>query len=488
MVTSRIAVGGWLIALTAVLSALLERDQGAVVRGVAALEGVPVADAIVRWQGSHVSTRSGPAGRFRLPAAGPYATLTAALPGCAIGVGSPRRPNVTITRPPESVDDPDPWIDPQPDPHRPAQCGNCHRAIFDEWSASAHGRSAVNPAFHDRFADLLRDFPLGSGVCAGCHVPTLSSPTLDYDPRLAQGVDRHGVHCDFCHKIADAPLDKLGTRFGRDGYRLVRLDGGRQLFFGPLDDAVRRGETFVFAPFYKESRYCASCHEGIIFGVHAYGTYSEWRESPAARQGKQCQDCHMPPTGALTNIAPGAGGVERDPRTLASHHLPGATADMLKRSLAVRTTALRRPNEVEIQVEVAARHVGHRMPTGFVERHLILVVQATEADGKPILPCRGPTLPVRAGPALHGLAGAIFGKQHVDAKGNALHFWQTGGSWLETRLRPEQAETLIFAFAATARRLRVHLLWRRFWSTATPVAAGAEREILIHEQEIDTGP
>ena len=70
----------------------------------------------------------------------------------------------------------------------------------------------------------------------------------------------------------------------------------KQLFFGPLDD-VDRGED-AFSPLYRESRYCASCHEGIVFGVHVYSTYSEWLSSPARRAGKQCQDCHMAPTGA----------------------------------------------------------------------------------------------------------------------------------------------------------------------------------------------
>ena len=105
-------------------------------------------------------------------------------------------------------------------------------------------------------------------------------------------------------------------------------------FYGPLEDAVRPGESFGQLPLYRESRYCASCHEGIVFGVHVYGTYSEWLESPARAQGVQCQGCHMAPTGRMTNIAPGHGGIARDPATLASHGFPGNQADMLRRCLA----------------------------------------------------------------------------------------------------------------------------------------------------------
>src|SRR5207248_1591107 len=76
----------------------------------------------------------------------------------------------------------------------------------------------------------------------------------------------------------------------------------RQVFFGPLDDADRGDDAF--SPLYKQSLYCASCHEGVVFGVPVYTTYSEWLASLAKKAGQQCQDCHMKPTGAMTNFAP----------------------------------------------------------------------------------------------------------------------------------------------------------------------------------------
>src|SRR5207244_7472645 len=94
----------------------------------------------------------------------------------------------------------------------------------------------------------------------------------------------------------------LGVTHGRYILGLLRPAEG-QLFFGPLDD-VDRGED-ALAPIYGESRYCASCHEGVVFGVRVYSTYSEWLDSPARREGKQCQTCHMTPTGTLTHLAPG---------------------------------------------------------------------------------------------------------------------------------------------------------------------------------------
>ncbi|MCI0379190.1 MAG: carboxypeptidase-like regulatory domain-containing protein, partial [Gemmataceae bacterium] len=305
-------------------------------------ENRPVPHAQIRWQGDPHALRTDLLGRFEI-AFRNGKRLTASKPG--LGIGFTATTNLTVQLPSlPAEDNPDyHWIDPMADARKPNNCGNCHGDIVREWQQSAHAHSATNPKFLALFAgtsaipspprgegsgvrsaidsprpqgeglgvrgtrqnwNLMAEHPLGSGVCAACHAPTLASPDLSYDVRAAKDVAARGVHCDYCHKIQDAPTDKLGTRFGRDGYRLLRPSDERQLFFGPLDDAVRAGETFVHAPFYKESRYCASCHEGVLFGAPVYTTYSEWLDSPARRQGKECQHCHMHPTGTLTNIAP----------------------------------------------------------------------------------------------------------------------------------------------------------------------------------------
>src|SRR5262249_5779942 len=146
---------------------------------------------------------------------------------------------------------------------------------------------------------------------------------------------------------------------GRFGLTLLRPAHG-QLFFGPLDD-VDRGED-AYVPLYRRSRYCASCHEAIVFGVQVYSTYSEWRESPASREGKQCQTCHMAPTGTLTNIAPGKGGIERDPRTLGNHRFfAGSQEEMLRRCLRVTLELSSVPDGTRADVVVTAEDVGHRV-------------------------------------------------------------------------------------------------------------------------------
>jgi hypothetical protein len=50
---------------------------------------------------------------------------------------------------------------------------------------------------------------------------------------------------------------------------------------------------------FRQSGFCASCHQFAkddlaLNGKLLENTYEEWKRSPAARAGRQCQDCHMP--------------------------------------------------------------------------------------------------------------------------------------------------------------------------------------------------
>jgi hypothetical protein len=355
-------------------------------------------------------------------------------------------------------------------------CGNCHAEIFQEWSQSGHARSAVNRCLLDLVAGTdwhgrpgkgwsLRDeHPAGVAVCASCHAPTLTDfrdPAFD-DLRKVRGVAAQGVHCDYCHKIAGPdPQARLGITHGRFGLALLRPTE-HQLFFGPLAD-VDRGED-AYSPFYRHSRYCASCHEGIVFGVHVYSTYSEWLQSPARRQGKHCQHCHMAPTGKMTNIAPGRGGIERDPQTLASHAMFSPSLDeMLRRCLKVLLEVRQHTGKVQVEVVVVAEDVGHKVPTGFVDRNLVLVVEAFQ-QGRPAPLQQGPVLPSPAGKGTAGKPGRLFAKQLTDGAGySPAPFWRARTDLHDSRLSPGQPNRSVYQFAAGVDRIEVRLLYRRFW-------------------------
>jgi len=459
----------------------------------------PTQGATLRVQGKSSSVQSDHQGRFHMPwPSGKENRLVGWKEGYRISALPLEKKSLELflTRLPSRDNEDYAWIDPTPAVGKENNCGNCHEAIYKEWRSSGHGRSATNPRFlalydggDEKSWNLRRQHPLGAGVCAACHAPTFTDSSVDYDLGKVTGIAAKGVHCDYCHKIVDAPTDKLGTRFGRDGLKLLRPAQDDLLTFGPLDDVVRPGESFGYSPLYKESRYCASCHEGVVFGVHVYGTYSEWRESPAAAKGQECQTCHMAPTGVMTNIAPGKGGIQRDPMTLGSHGFPGGQTEMLRRCLDVAVTFAEEGKGVTATVEVNAKNVGHRVPTGFIDRNLVLVVEGFSKDEKPLAPVNGSRLPVATGKSLAGLPGRLYAKMLRGPDGaSPIPFWLPHETMTDTRLHPDRSDQSAFTFPKKLDKVRVRLLYRRFWPEVAEPRVWTDNEIIIFDRFFSPSP
>jgi hypothetical protein len=456
----------------------------------------PVRGARVRFKGNSTSALTDALGRFQLP--GPFGDstrVTAAHEGTLItGALAGQRPlSLRLTPLPAGDCERYRWVDPDPDPRQPHNCGNCHGEIHREWSLSGHARSVENPHFRNLYEGsdahgrpgvgwgLLLDNPDGAGVCTSCHAPTVSfDDPAYYDLRLTSGTAARGVHCDYCHKVAGV-RGEPGQTHGRFSLELLRPAEG-QLFFGPLDD-VDRGED-AYAPLYRRSRYCAACHEGTVFGVHVYGTYSEWLESPARREGKQCQTCHMAPTGTLTNLAPGNGGIPRDPATLGNHRFfAGSQEAMLRHSLHVAATCRSAGDTVAAVVEVRATDVGHCVPTGFVDRQLLVVVEAFAADGRPLPANSGPLLPPAAGKELAGRPGRLYAKLLKDFEGHSpAPFWRADPRTVDNRLVPGEPDRLELTFPAAVDHLRVRLLYRRFWQEVADAKGWSDNEVVVEDR------
>jgi hypothetical protein len=455
-------------------------------------ESGPVSGVCVRFKGSLESTTTADDGSFHLPRSGQR--ITAAKEGYRIaGATIDASPVLLSLDRLPTVDNADyRWVDPTANANRHS-CANCHSEIDREWSASAHARSATDKHFRNLYDgsdwhgkpdvgwSLLRDRPDGAAVCASCHAPTMSLDGGDSDIRSVKDVAAFGVHCDYCHKIQDVSSERFGRSHGRFNLKLLRPAEG-QLFFGTLDDVDRGDDSF--AKIYRESRYCASCHEGIVFGVPVYTTYSEWLRSPARREGKQCQTCHMAPTGNMTNFAPGKGGIERDPKTLANHRFfAGSQEEMLRKALPVSIQLMQDADAVRVTVEVRADGIGHRAPTGFVDRHLILSVEAHDSAGKLVNAQSGPLLPAAVGPALSGHPGRLYAKLLKDFQGQSpTAFWNADTETSDTRLEPVQVDRLIIAFPPESAKVSVRLLYRRFWQTVADEKRWPDNEITVFEK------
>jgi hypothetical protein len=458
----------------------------------------PIAGAVVRVKGRAPATCTDSAGRFHLIAGlRNQARITAWKPGYFInGTQAKHQPLQIVLTPLPGEDSAEhAWVDPSPDPTSPDNCANCHREIYREWRASSHAHSATNRHFLSYYdgADwhnnpgagwsLRAEHPDGLAVCTACHAPSVR----DHDPAYfdlahVQGVSRQGVHCDYCHKIADAGLGTIGLTHGRFGLKLLRPADG-QLFFGPLDD-VDRGED-SYSPLYRDSRYCASCHEGTVFGVHVYSTYSEWLTSRARYEGKQCQTCHLASTGQMTNIAPGHGGIERDPSTLGNHRFfRGSQLEMLQGALRLSAKVDRDGESQRLEVSLRADGAGHRVPTGFLDRHLLLVVTAEDAAGKAVQAMSGPVLPDAAGKELAGTSGRIYAKGYVDPQGQPIPFWQAGGESRDNRLVPGQEDKLSFQFPLRSVHIHIRLIYRKTWADVARQKQWPDNDLLVFEQSL----
>jgi hypothetical protein len=482
------AVAGLLLALGRLPSLplfIVEDDRG------------PVADAEVRFKGQTVCTRTDAQGRFALPwSADGVQRITATKPGYFIN-GTPANRNglrLFLERLPSSDNEEYAWVDSTPAADAPHNCGTCHGEIYNEWSASGHAQSVTNKRFLNLYDGsdwqghpgvgwgLLIDHPDGAAVCASCHAPTVrSSDPAFYDLRQARGVDRQGVHCDYCHKVAGPGKGEVGKTHGRFGLELLRPTEG-QLFFGPLPD-VDRGED-VYAPFYQESRYCASCHEGVVFGAPVYTTYSEYLQSPARRAGQQCQTCHMAPTGTMTNLASGHGGMRRDPQTLGNHRFfVGSQEEMLRRCLSVSGRLTRQADGLRVEVEVKAEGVGHWVPTGFVDRNLVLLVEGLR-NGKTVAARQGSMLPEMAGDGFAGRSGRLYAKVLKDFDGlKPAPFWRADSDAEDSRLRPGEADRSVYLFATDVERVRYRLVYRRFWPEVTRIKGWPDDRIVVKTGE-----
>lgn len=467
------------------------------IRGQVVDEAKPLSAARVRIKGHAVSTVTDEQGRFSLPAPATRPLRIAAWKhGYLIaGVAVDDKPLQIQLKPLPASDNSDyRWVDPAPDEASEHNCGNCHRNIYDEWKSTGHATAAQNRQFANLYEgtdwngnaghgwSLIDEHPDGAGVCAACHAPGIHFESgASNDMRSVTGVASDGVHCDFCHKVVNTEPGDFGLMHGRFALQLLRPHEG-QLFFGPLDD-VDRGED-SYSPLQSESSFCASCHEGVVFGIHVYSTYSEWLESPAATAGKSCQMCHMAPTGEMSSIAHGTGAIRRDPDTLASHSLmPHGQKKMLRKCVTIGLTFAHRPTSIECTVTLVAEGVGHYVPTGFIDRHLLMVVEPLGRAGERLKTETGPRLPEYAGLALVDRPGRLFGRILADDSGaSPAAFWNAIEQRSDTRLKPNEPDYTRFEFPNATRRVRVQILYRRFWQQVAREKQWPDDTLVIHDK------
>ncbi len=289
-------------------------------------------------------------------------------------------------------------------------CIGCHFQYYQEWSGSRHAGAALNPWVLDLYSGdgtpggsagyVFRDTHADddSGLCAVCHTPledVFTPGELDLDEAVTPaGLD--GVTCLACHQIAHVndDVDAL-HHLGNAEYRFPQADAQTSFHvFGALPDVDRIPMQNVYQPQFKESQFCASCHEykNPTTGAPGQGTYSEWLASPYAEPGenfRSCQDCHMPSRGTAGGI--GSGGPDRPASQRHSHAFVGANPETLSANIDLRMQLMREGQTLRVDAEVENR-AGHGFPSGISIRNAILHVDA-RIGGVQLQQTSGPTIP-----------------------------------------------------------------------------------------------
>ena len=175
------------------------------------------------------------------------------------------------------------------------ECKACHPKQYTEWSRSMHHYAQHSPIYmafnltlQERTGGTLGTF------CSRCHTAigtSLGENALRRNVNRSQ-ISMEGVTCIVCHRRTN-PAHKTN---GRD-----YIQPGKMLdtcMYGPFEGAVtpEGNHKSQKNPYIKSSNFCGSCHDVTSpGGVRLEEAFSEWQNSPAAKQGISCQQCHMGP-------------------------------------------------------------------------------------------------------------------------------------------------------------------------------------------------
>lgn len=239
-----------------------------------------------------------------------------------------------------------------------ADCGVCHPRQYEDWQTSLHSR-AMGPGVVGQTVDMRKHDPASARMCWRCH-----APLAEQQPLLQQPVDGRWV----ANPTFDAGLQHQGLTCAACHVRAHRR-------FGPL--ARTESESPAHAGFsaqtaFGKSAFCAHCHQFPADGPTLNGklmenTYNEWLASDYARQGVQCQDCHMPDRRHLWR------GI----------HDPA----MVKKAVTITVSGAQNPLEVgdmlTATIRVLNSGTGHYFPT-YVTPKVFVRAQLLDAGGEAV--------------------------------------------------------------------------------------------------------
>jgi len=219
---------------------------------------------------------------------------------------------------------------------RVENCALCHPVQAADWRQSLHG-AAMGPGVAGQLPGMTAE---DRGTCLECHAPlgeqwaelpdaAAWKANAAFDGKLMH----EGVVCAACHVRAHV----------RNGPPLVEGKASiSQIFHGQP----------VRTDYFEASEFCKACHQHEAGfqapnGKPVENTYREWADSPAAKEGKSCQSCHMPGRRHLWK------GI----------HDPEMTRSGVTVETSFQPKLPRQGRTVEARLSIKNTGVGHAFPT-----------------------------------------------------------------------------------------------------------------------------
>jgi hypothetical protein len=245
----------------------------------------------------------------------------------------------------------------------PEACGACHPAQLADWRTSVHAQS-MGPGVAGQLVEMLESAPGDALGCLTCHAPLAEQRPLARgpgghakNPVFDPSLHSRGLVCAGCHVRAH-------ERFGpprRDGSVAPPA---------PRETLPHNGVTRTSA--FLASEFCRGCHQFTPNGFALNGkllenTYEEWKASRFAREGVQCQDCHMPDRRHLWR------GI----------HDPEMVRGGLQVTARGAGQRVRAGEMVTARLSVESTRVGHAFPT-YVTPRVVLRGELVDAAGEAV--------------------------------------------------------------------------------------------------------
>lgn len=245
----------------------------------------------------------------------------------------------------------------------PESCGTCHPVQLADWKTTLHAK-AIGHGVAGQLVEMRRTDPDTARSCLTCHAPLAEQSEEIEGPRgtapnaaFDAGLQQQGLVCAACHV-------RQHQRFGpppREGFPV------RPVLRSSLPhNGATRSAAFL------SSEFCSTCHQFELTELRLNGkllqdTYAEWKASPAARRGLQCQDCHMPDRRHLWR------GI----------HDPDMVKSGVEISLVTGRSRHRPGEDVHATLTIRSVRVGHYFPT-YVTPRVVVRGELLDRSGAPV--------------------------------------------------------------------------------------------------------